>query len=151
VRPLEIALQAGESMPMPAPVLGHVNIRTTRMEDTLAFYETLLGFRRGVAATNPDPSVNMWLHDGEGRASIHVNLVLAGEPPRDGMSALDHIAFNCSDMALFEARLRAMTVPYRVAPTRVPQLVQLVLADPNGIKVELTFGHEAVAGLFQPV
>jgi catechol 2,3-dioxygenase-like lactoylglutathione lyase family enzyme len=136
---------------MPAPVLGHINIRTTRMEDTLAFYEALLGFRRGVAATNPDPAVNMWLHDSAGRASIHVNLLLAGEPLRDGMSALDHVAFNCSDMAAFEAKLRAMDVPYRVAPTRVPQLIQLVLADPNGIKVELTFGHEAVEGHFAPL
>jgi catechol 2,3-dioxygenase-like lactoylglutathione lyase family enzyme len=136
---------------MPAPVLGHVNIRTMRIDETLAFYEMLLGYRRGIAATNPDPSVNVWLHDAEGRASIHVNLILSGEPPRDGMSALDHIAFNCSDRPAFEAKLRAMAVPYRVAPTRVPELVQLVLSDPNGIKVELTFGHEAVAGLFQAI
>jgi catechol 2,3-dioxygenase-like lactoylglutathione lyase family enzyme len=127
---------------MPTPVLAHVNIRTTRLEETLAFYETLLGFRRGIAATNPDPSLNVWLHDGDGRASIHVNRALPGEPARDGKSALDHIAFNCTDMAAFEARLTAMGVAYRIAPTRVPAMVQLVLTDPNGIKVELTFGHE---------
>ena len=127
--------------------LGHVNIRTARLEETCAFYERLLGFRRGVAATNPDPARNLWLYDAAGNPSIHVNLFRPGESGGSGAgSSLDHIAFNCPDRAAMAAQLERDGIAYSLVETHVPGLVQFNLHDPNGVRVELTFGHELVSG-----
>jgi catechol 2,3-dioxygenase-like lactoylglutathione lyase family enzyme len=128
---------------MAEPTLGHINIRTDRFEETLAFYEAVLGFRRTAAPTNPDPALNLWLVDAKGRASIHVNALLPGEPTRIARDCvLDHVAFNCTDIDAMSAHLDRLGIAYRRVPTLLPGLIQLVLADPNGIKIELTFGHE---------
>ena len=125
--------------------LGHVNIRTTDIERTCAFYESVLGFRRVIAATNPDPARNVWLCDDAGMPSVHVNAFRPDEPvPQDNLSSLHHVAFNCVDPAAMAARLDAAAIPYDMAVTRVPGLVQFNLHDPNGVRVELTFGHELV-------
>ncbi len=58
--------------------LGHVTIRTTRLDETCAFYEKLLGFRRVTATTNPDPARNLWLADAAGNPSVHVNMFRPG-------------------------------------------------------------------------
>ncbi|MDB5707652.1 MAG: glyoxalase/bleomycin resistance protein/dioxygenase [Sphingomonas bacterium] len=127
--------------------LGHVNIRTDRLEETCAFYERLLGFRRGVAATNPDPTKNLWLYDTAGNPSVHIN-AFRPEEARDtgGGSSLDHIAFNCPDRAAMAALLDREGIAYTAVETRVPGLVQFNIRDPNGVRVELTFGHELVTG-----
>jgi catechol 2,3-dioxygenase-like lactoylglutathione lyase family enzyme len=128
-------------------VLGHINIRTGRMEETLAFYEAVLGFRRGAAATNPDPAQNMWLFDDRGIAAVHVNAFRADETvPEVNRSCLDHVAFNCPDRAGMAERLAAMGIAYRESPTRLPGMVQFNLLDPNGVRVELTFGHALAHG-----
>jgi catechol 2,3-dioxygenase-like lactoylglutathione lyase family enzyme len=125
--------------------LGHVNIRTADIEATCAFYETVLGFRRVTAATNPDPAQNVWLCDDAGTPSLHVNTWRSGETvPSENLSSLHHFAFNCPDREAMAARLEAADVPYTVVETRVPGLVQFNLHDPNGVRVELTFGHELV-------
>lgn len=127
--------------------LGHVNIRTDRLEETCAFFERLLGFRRAVAATSPDPSCNLWLLDGAGNPGVHVNVFREGERRAPGGgTCLNHIAFNCPDRAEMEARLAEMEVPYSVVETIVPGVVQFNLSDPNGVAVELTFGYERLAG-----
>lgn len=123
--------------------LGHINIRTDRLEETCVFYERLLGFRRGIAATVPDPSRNLWLFDEAGNPSIHVNVFREGEERKaGGGTCLNHIAFNCPDPGAMAAQLDAEGTPYQVVNTIVPGVVQFNLRDPNGVAVELTFGHE---------
>ena len=122
--------------------LGHINIRTADIEATCAFYETVLGFRRVIAMTNPDPAQNVWLCDDAGTPSVHVNAFRPGEPvPAEDLSSLHHVAFNCPDRAAMAARLEAAGIGYTVVETRVPGVVQFNLHDPNGVRVELTFGH----------
>ena len=131
--------------------LGHVNIRTARLEETCSFYERLLGFRRGVAATNPDPERNIWLHDALGNPSVHINVFRPGEEAAPGeRSCLDHIAFNCPDRTAMAALLEREGMTFTVVETRVPGLIQFNLRDPNGVRVELTFGHERVQGVAAP-
>ena len=129
----------------PLITLGHVNIRTARMEETCAFYETVLGFRRVIAHTNPDPAQNVWLADDAGMPSLHVNAFRPDESvPDENRSCLHHFAFNCPDPTAMAGRLEAAGITYEVVHTRVPGLVQYNLYDPNGVRVELTFGHELV-------
>jgi len=123
--------------------LGHINIRTDRLEETCAFYERLLGFRRGVAATAPDPTRNIWLFDAAGNASVHINTFREGEARvAGGGTCLNHVAFNCPDREAMAAQLAADGIPYTVVETVVPGVSQFNLHDPNGVAVELTFGHE---------
>jgi catechol 2,3-dioxygenase-like lactoylglutathione lyase family enzyme len=130
---------------MAIDALGHINIKTSDFAETMRFWETAFGFVRGPAATLTDQERNAWLHAPDGRALIHVNTLAAGDVRPAGLvNRLDHVAFDCSDIAGTRSRLDAAGVNYTVVETRVPGLVQINLRDPNGIRVELTFGHEIV-------
>ena len=124
--------------------IGHINIRTPEFAATMAFFETLFDLVRGPAATMADQTKNAWLHSADGRPIIHVNAMLPGEVdrPAGAPGRLDHIAFDCSDQPGMAARLDRAGVDYDVRQTRVPGLIQFNLRDPNGIRIELTFGHE---------
>ncbi|MBY8828695.1 VOC family protein [Hephaestia mangrovi] len=124
--------------------IGHINIRTPLMEETLRFYERLFDLVRGPAATMADQRRNAWLYDRDGRAIIHVNMPGKDEPvPAIGTRGrMDHIAFDCRDPDAMEERLRQAGVPYLRRETRVAGLTQIVLKDPNGINLELAFGTD---------
>jgi catechol 2,3-dioxygenase-like lactoylglutathione lyase family enzyme len=126
--------------------IGHINIRTPLFAETMAFFERLFDLRRGPAATMADQENNGWLHGADGRPILHINALRADEAARpagvDGR--LDHVAFDCSDLPAMVARLDATGASYTLVDTRVPGLRQINLRDPNGIKIELTFGHEFV-------
>ncbi len=124
--------------------IGHINIRTPLLEETLAFYEAVFDLVRGRASTMADQSRNAWLYDDDGRAIIHVNMPPEGAPaPPEGPSGrLDHVAFDCRDADAMERRLTALGIAYRRRGTRVPGLTQIVLEDPNGLNLELAFGTE---------
>jgi catechol 2,3-dioxygenase-like lactoylglutathione lyase family enzyme len=127
-----------------AVTIGHINIRTERLEETIAFFGAVFGFTRGDAATMPSQDGNAWLFDDMGTPLIHLNRPRAGAASgstADG--ALDHVAFNCDDLPAMRARLEAAGIAYTEVQTRVPGLVQLNCTDPNGVRLELAFGHEA--------
>ncbi len=124
--------------------IGHINIRTPLLEETLAFYETVLELRRGTAKTMADQTRNAWLYDGEGRALIHVNMPAADAfvPAAGTRSRIDHVAFDGRDLAAMEKRLDRLGIEYVRRETRVRGLTQIVLRDPNGIILELAFGTD---------
>jgi catechol 2,3-dioxygenase-like lactoylglutathione lyase family enzyme len=124
--------------------IGHINIRTPALAETIRFYEALFDLKAGPALTMSDQARNAWLYDRDGRAIIHVNRPPDGEEPvaTAVRSRLDHIAFDCDDMPEIERRLVALDIPYGKRETLVPGLTQIVLSDPNGIKLELAFGTE---------
>ena len=121
--------------------IGHINIRTPLLEETLSFYERLLDLKRGVCMTQPDPG-NVWLYADNGRAVIHVNVPPKGEdvPNVGSRGRVHHVAFDCRDYEAITARLKAMNLPYQRHETPVDGLFLLTTVDPNGINVELSFG-----------
>jgi catechol 2,3-dioxygenase-like lactoylglutathione lyase family enzyme len=125
--------------------IGHINIRTPLLEETLVFYETLFGLRRGPAMTMRDSVRNAWLFDADGRAIIHVNMPGEGEtvPDVGDRSRIDHVAFDCRDPDVMEERLIALNIAYRRRRTLLDDLTQIVLRDPNGINLELAFGTQS--------
>lgn len=124
--------------------IGHINIRTPILEETLAFYESVLAMRRGPARTMADQSRNAWLYDDAGRALIHVNMPAADEavPDVGARGRIDHVAFDGRDPDEMEARLQRLGIAYRRRETLVSGLTQIVLRDPNGIMLELAFGTD---------
>jgi catechol 2,3-dioxygenase-like lactoylglutathione lyase family enzyme len=121
--------------------IGHVNIRTPQMEQTLLFYETYLGLRRGLAVSAVQRADNVWLYDAQGFALIHVNGPRPDESiaPEGQISRLDHVAFDCSGLQACRDRLTAGGIAFYEQPLPARKLHQINLRDPNGIKVELTF------------
>lgn len=123
---------------MPATGLNHYNIRAGqpligRVRD---FYVEVIGLREG-----DRPPFNFpghWLYAGD---SPVVHLV---ETPSQQTSAppagtLDHVAFTCTGIDEFEARLKARGVGYRKSDVPGTRVKQLFVQDPAGNGVELNF------------
>ena len=129
--------------------IGHINIRTTfsRYEDTLDFYERLMGLKRSEALALPGRG-NAWLFADSGRAIVHVNAVdeSEGVEPEDASTGrLNHVAFDCRDYDEAVSRIEAMGLEYKRYETAVDELVLLVTKDPfNNIVLELSCGVDSV-------
>ena len=122
--------------------LAHVNIRTPRFEETVAYYERVLGLKASRAATRPDSTLHAWMTEDDGRATVHIQAEPAGDVAGTGSPLYHHIAFDCTDAAGWRARLGALGEPFEEVVFAEAGLVQFNLLDPNGLKVELTFAGE---------
>ncbi len=112
--------------------LDHVNIDTTRLDETVAFYTDVLGM-----TVRPKPSGNpgAWLYVGE-QAAVHINVVT--EPTgSDSTGAFNHVAFDASDVDGLVAALAAGNHPHAVSERRDLGITQVFTRDPNGVAVEL--------------
>jgi catechol 2,3-dioxygenase-like lactoylglutathione lyase family enzyme len=118
--------------------LGHVNIRTPKLEETVAFYANVLGLSATGAATRPGSKDHVWLVDGSGAPSVHIQRSEA-PAPSGGDSGVHHLAFDCENPALWRERLSSLDVPFSESEFPVAGMLQLNLADPNGIRLVLTF------------
>lgn len=117
--------------------LGHVNIRTDRLQETADFYADILGMTAGPAATRPGSDNHIWMFDSTGTPSVHLQHSDAGETPEN--ATLNHFAFNCDDLPSWRSRLASAGVEFTQSDFDYAGLVQLNIHDPNGVRVELTF------------
>ena len=124
--------------------LHHINIRTTRLEETRDFYERVLGLYVGA---RPDFGEDgYWLFaQGSDHPIVHLSLSKKLDGPEQVLDAgnrLDHVAFFGYDMENTLAHLDKLGVQYQKHPDRLyldGKMVQVFLKDPNGINVELGF------------
>ena len=123
--------------------LHHINIRTTKLEETRDFYERVLGLYVGARPSFPEDGY--WLFvPGTDHPIVHLS---QGEPdgPEQTLDAgnrLDHVAFFGFKMDETLAHLDELGVAYTKHPDRLylnEKMVQVFLKDPNGINVELGF------------
>lgn len=122
--------------------LDHVNICSGRFEQSLDFYVEGLGLTRGslpaALAADPDSaSRGAWLCDASGLAIVH--LLRAEGETEQGVSAVDHFALACDDYEAAAGRLRRAGVAYQADDYPQIGVRQLVVRDPNGVKIELNF------------
>ncbi len=115
--------------------LDHVNLRTTRLAEMIAWYERILGLRRG-----PRPPFGFdgaWLYAGD-HALVHLVEVAAPAPRADSLS-LEHAAFRARDYARFIRLLEADGLRFEIA--RVPEfpVVQVNVRDPDGNHLHVDF------------
>jgi len=146
---------------MPLTKLSHYSIRTPDLEATRKFYTEVLGFTVG-----PRPPFNfpgLWLyngsHDSYDNAIVHIIGIDPGNPQglndylgdRDpdslnGTGALDHIAFNATDLKKMLQQLKQKKVPHRERSVPDLNLHQVFFDDPSGVVIELNYpAHEATA------
>ena len=115
--------------------LDHVNISTTRLAETTAFFTEVMGLTVG---WRPDfPFGGAWLYAGD-KDLVHLAEVAEAPRPSRG-SALDHFAFAIDDYDAAVRALEAQGVAYRPLASPAPGIRQLFIADLNGVTIELNY------------
>ena len=114
--------------------LEHYNIVTEKLDETVAFYEEIVGLAKGERPNFAFPGA--WLYAGEEPV---VHLMQLGEARAPGSGSIDHVAFRGSDYAAYKAHLEAAGVDYDERYVEDAAMHQLFIRDPNGVKVEINF------------
>ena len=134
--------------------LNHFSIRTTDLDATRVFYETVLGLT--VGPRPPFPFPGLWMYNGDhastSNAIVHVIGIDKNDPEGlkqylgdraesslHGSGALDHIALMATGLAQMLAHLKQLGVPCRERSVPVLGLHQLFLDDPSCLVIELNY------------
>ena len=133
--------------------LDHVNIRSTCVPETLAFYTNVLGMTGRLAPGGTDINKNAWIYDDGDQPVIHLGgfggrypgdgIMTTGQTPSAGSGAIHHVALECSGYDEMLDRLKSHNLT--LAFNDVPQvgLRQIFVQDPNEIVFELNFREAA--------
>lgn len=134
--------------------LNHFSIRTTDLDATRHFYETVLRLSVGPRPDFPFPGLWMYRgsHDDVANAVVHIIGMDPNDPvglknylgERDvsslhGSGAVDHVAFFAAGLADMLAHLQRLGVVPRERTVPSIGLHQLFLDDPNGVVIELNY------------
>ena len=134
--------------------LNHFSIRTTDLDATRVFYETVLGLT--VGPRPPFPFPGLWLYNGDhastANAMVHVIGMDKNDPEglkqylgdRDvsslhGTGAVDHIALMAAGLEGMLEKIKRLGVPCRERTVLAIGLHQLFLDDPCGLVIELNY------------
>jgi len=115
--------------------LDHINVDTAKPDETVAFYESVLGLTNR-PDLRPDfgfPGAWLFLDD---TAVVHLNFI-DDDDRFTQRSAFNHIAFQGSDFAGTCAVLDDQGLEYRTSTRPEISLSQIFVNDPNGIRVEI--------------
>lgn len=120
---------------MPPLRLSHVNLRTARLTEMVAFYERALGLRAGERP--PFSFEGAWLYAGEHPV---VHLVQVGQEPQGSSELkLQHFAFEGSELTPFLENLERQGVPYRLGALAGWGNPQVHVKDPDGNALHVDF------------
>ena len=125
-------------MGMSTGVLDHFNIRTRKLDDTVRFYQDVLGLEKGARPNFAFPGA--WMYAGD-KPILHI--VSETKRKDHGSGAIDHVAINCSDIRGTIDQIKKDGVPYEVRKVPARPLQQVFVHDPDGVMIELNFWHEA--------
>ena len=121
--------------------LDHVNIRTAALERMVAWYEAVVGLKRGPRPPFPFPGA--WLYAGD-RAVVHLiglKQAPSGSAEREALR-LEHFALRAGDSADLHAYLKHLKergVEGQVVTLPDGSAVQVNLWDPDGNHLHLDF------------
>jgi catechol 2,3-dioxygenase-like lactoylglutathione lyase family enzyme len=116
--------------------LDHVNIRTSRPQETIAFYCDVLGLVDDADRRPAFDFPGAWLFAGD-RAVVH--LVYVEADPTGPTGAIDHVAFEASGYLETRAELDARGAEYESSERPESGLFQVFVRDPNDVRIELNF------------
>jgi catechol 2,3-dioxygenase-like lactoylglutathione lyase family enzyme len=132
--------------------LDHFTLRTTRLDETVKFFQQVAGLVPGDRPPFAFPGY--WLY-AEGVPVLHLAVFDPGDAAlRDylsdreyasGSGAIDHVAFRCHSLPAFEARLKALDVNYRGRTVPSLREHQVFVIDPNGVHIEFIFDSSEAA------
>jgi catechol 2,3-dioxygenase-like lactoylglutathione lyase family enzyme len=120
---------------MPLTAFDHVNIRTARLGEMIAWYGEVLGLVPGDRPPFGFPGA--WLYLGDAPL---VHLVGTPGPMAAGENlTLEHFAFRATGMAAFRAKLDGLGIRHEVTPVPGFPVVQINLFDPDGNHIHVDF------------
>lgn len=120
--------------------LDHVNLRTTRLDELIAWYGDILGMEPGPRPDFPFPGA--WLYAGND-AAIHLVGVEGQEATgSEAKLKLEHFAFTASGLEAFEARLNERGERYRRSVQPGTGTVAINVWDPDGNHIHVDFTPE---------
>lgn len=124
-------------MDMNVGVLDHYNVSTRKLQETIRFYEDVLGFKNG-----PRPPFNFpgaWLYS-DGRPVLHLNdISQTDREQRLDSGVIDHVAFGSRGFEATKRHLTGKGVPHRINLVPNSTRCQIFLRDPNNVEIELNF------------
>ena len=124
-------------MDMSVGVLDHYNVSTRKLNETVEFYEDVLGFKNG-----PRPPFNFpgaWLYSGD-HPVLHLNdISQTDKQQRPDSGVIDHVAFGSRGFEATKQHLTGKGVPHRVNQVPNSTRWQIFLRDPNNVEIELNF------------
>src|SRR6478752_10251609 len=86
-------------------VLGHFNIRTRNLAETVRFYEDVLGLEKGARPNFAFPGA--WMYS-EGKAVVHlVDISKTDEPQKPDSGVVHHVAFASTGFDGMRQRLKS--------------------------------------------
>lgn len=122
---------------MSVGVLDHYNIRTRKLDDTVRFYENILGLESGPRPNFSFPGA--WMYS-EGRAVVHiVDISGSDEPQKPDSGVVHHVAFVSHGFNAMKHRLEAGGVQFDAVEVPGGALWQIFVRDPNGVLIELNY------------
>ena len=130
---------------MPLKMLNHVQIRTSKLDDTRNFFVDVLGLIDGFRPNFPERG--HWLYcEGDDAPFVHLTEDPCEGQPRTVKGAtgtgVDHMALFGTDVDAMIASLENNNVDYDKVVARGGVMVQLYVHEPNGLKIELGFFPE---------
>ncbi|CAN7593874.1 VOC family protein [Phenylobacterium sp. LjRoot219] len=120
---------------MPLHRIDHITLNSSDLAKTCAFYAEALGFE--VERKEALGYRGAWLFLG-GHPYVHV-MARAPEQPPETCGLVDHFALEATGLAETRARLVRAGVTFRENPLPEMELHQIIVRDPDGVKVELNF------------
>jgi len=130
---------------MQAPRLDHVNIRTTRLAESVRFYAEVIGLEAVDPPPPLDPAAVQWMRAPGAAAILHLSTpgsLGMDAPTGDGSGAIHHVALEAFDHDAMTARLDRLGIAYRRNHVEAIGLRQLFVHDPDGVLLELNYRGE---------
>ncbi len=122
---------------MSVGVLDHFNIRTRKLDDTVRFYQDILGLTKGDRPNFAFPGA--WMYS-EGKAVVHlVDISPTQEPQKADSGVVHHVAFASRDFVGMKQRLQSKGMEFDVRQVPGGDLWQIFVNDPNGVMIELNY------------
>ena len=120
---------------MPITGFDHVNIRTGKLDEMIAWYADILGLYAGPRPDFPFPGA--WLYLGD-QALVH--LVGTGDALEDPTQvSLEHFALKAQGLKAFLAKLEDRGVEARLSPVPGLPILQVNVFDPEGNHIHVDF------------
>jgi catechol 2,3-dioxygenase-like lactoylglutathione lyase family enzyme len=119
-----------------------VNIRTARLEESVAFYRDVIGLSSGPAATRPDSPNHIWMSDKDGSPCVHLQKIQGELHVAEEHIGVHHVALSASQPEEWRRKLKSMAVDFDEFEFAHARMLQFNLRDPNGVRLELLFGAE---------
>lgn len=131
---------------MPIGRLDHVNLRTHRLDEMIAWYTRVLDMPSGPRPNFPFPGA--WLY-ADGLPTVHLNGCEHVAAQSNDLT-LEHFAFKALDLKSMVERLKTIGERFEVAFVPGAPVVQINVWDPDGNHIHIDFAAAEAEGLDLP-